>query len=138
LDLSSSDRVRLRPPLTSTANGNTFRTATVRNNTGDGFLVDGSGNTIRVDRIYSNGGNGLETTASATSTTIKNVQSNTGASVSSTENGGAEYLLGVAAINGDSNKADALSIPSAGKCPTFPAAGPCEKRELKGRASWQL
>ena len=112
--------------VTSTANGNTFRTATVRNNTHDGVLVDGSGNTIRDDRIYSNGGNGLKTNATATGTTIKNVQSNIGSPGSSTENAGAEFLLGVAAINGGSNKADSLNIPSAGKCQTFPAAGPCE------------
>jgi len=112
--------------LTATANGNTFQSAKVFENTGSGVVVEGSGNTIKDLRIYTNGGDGLGTSASATSTTLKNIQSNTGSPGSATENGGAEYRLGVAAINGGSNKADNLAVPSAGKCPTFPAAGLCE------------
>ena len=114
--------VRLMP----TANGNTLQSAKVFENTGAGVIVEGSGNTLKDLRVYSNGGDGVGTAASATSTTLKNVQSNTGSSGGSSENGGSEYRLGVAAINGGSNKADNVTVPSAGKCPTFPAAGLCE------------
>ena len=54
----------------------------------------------------SNGGDGVHTTATATSTTLKSIGSG-----SSGENGGAEFRLGVAAINGGGNKADGVSIP---------------------------
>jgi hypothetical protein len=76
--------------------------------------------------VYSNGGDGVQTAATASSTTLKSVGSG-----SSGENGGFEFNLGVAAINGGGNKADGVSIPSAGKCPHFPTLlapelGKCE------------
>ena len=74
--------------------------------------------------------------STATGTKFTNDQSNNGGSGSSTENGGAEYLLGVLGLNGGSNAADTIPIPTATsptKCPTFPAAGKCELLDPQDR-----
>jgi parallel beta helix pectate lyase-like protein len=100
-----------------------------KGNAKDGIQVVGTGNTLDSNKTSANGGNGINVTATATGTKLKSNQSNNGSSGSSTENVGAEFLLGVAAVNQGGNKADGISIPKTTapvKCPTFPAAGTCE------------
>jgi len=94
---------------------------TVFDNTGDGIVIDGTGNTIRSVRVNNNGGDGVE--VNGTGNTLRDVRSNIDDPGDPNENGGAEFRLNATAIDGGSNEADNISIPTAAKCPTFPNAG---------------
>lgn len=104
-------------------NTNTLSNPLIQNNGGNGILVTGTSNVLKSNKTNSNTLDGIKTAASATGTKFNSNSSNTDGAH---ENGGAEYNLGVAGINSGGNKADGIGIPSAGKCPTFPAAGICE------------
>jgi len=102
-------------------NGNSFQGATVQNNSANGIAASGGTNLIKGNRINSNTADGVN--ISGAGNKLSGNQSNTGSDNSATDNGGFEYNLISAAVNLGSNKADTLTVPSAGKCPTFPAAG---------------
>ena len=108
--------------LSSTANNNTFKTATVRDNTGagGGILVQGDSNTLSDNKVDGNTGNGFTIATGATGNKLKNNQSGGDA-----ENGGAEYRLDAAAIDEGGNKADGLKIPDQ-RCGFFARVGTCE------------
>ncbi|MGE5827383.1 MAG: right-handed parallel beta-helix repeat-containing protein [Micromonosporaceae bacterium] len=111
---------QLAKTATATATGNSFRGATVRNNTGVGIRVQGPGNTLDGNRVYSNSSDGILVESTATGTNLKSNQSG------NPENTGDEYDLEVDAIDLGGNRADGVGIPSAAKCSLFPAAGTCE------------
>ncbi len=97
-----------------------------KGNTLDGVLVTGVNNTVQAHKANANGLAGIHVGAAATGTRLKGNHSNQTASGGNKENAGPEYRLDVNAINQGGNRADTVNIPSAGKCPTFPAAGDCE------------
>jgi hypothetical protein len=90
----------------------------------DGINVTGNNNTLNSNKANANTGDGFD--ISGMGTKLKNNQSNQSKSLGTKENTGAEYRLTVAATNQGGNKADTLSIPSAAKCPAFPAVVVCE------------
>jgi parallel beta helix pectate lyase-like protein len=97
-----------------------------KGNVGDGFRVVGAGNTLQENKASANGGDGFDvsggTSAVPGANSLKSNQSNTGSSGGSGENTGAEYkLLNFVKNNGGGNKADGTTVPTAAKCPTFPA-----------------
>ncbi len=104
--------------LTASANNNTLSVTKVFENGDDGIRVDGSNNTLSSTKVYQNLGDGVEINGAGN--TLKSVESNIGNPDSATENGGAEFRLNAAVTNGGGNKADKLSIPSAGKCGILP------------------
>ncbi len=112
--------------LGTTASGNSFGGATVRNNAGVGILVQGPGNTLNGNQVNGNTGvasHGIHVTATAPNTVLKSNKSG------NPENGGAEYQLDVDAIDQGGNRADGIQIPKTTapeKCPLFAAAGTCE------------
>ncbi len=99
-------------------NSNNLSGATADSNTANGIVASGNSNTIKGNRASLNTLDGYKN-AAGTSNNYSGNSSNTGGK----ENGGAEYRFITAGVNGGSNRADGTNVPSAGKCPTFPAAG---------------
>ena len=136
--------------ITVAGSGNTVRdNSRVEQNGGHGIAVSGAGNTIKGNTAGSagkgNGADGVNVTAGGNllesnkssanlgagfaisgggagdPNVLKANQSNAGSAGSKTENTGAEYVLLNSVRSTGSNKADNVSIPSASKCPQFPA-----------------
>jgi hypothetical protein len=101
-----------------TGNSNNLSGATADSNTGNGINVSGNTNTIKGNKASLNSGDGFAN-PSGTSNNYSGNSSDTGGK----DNGGAEYRFGTAGVNGGSNRANGINVPSAGHCPTFPTAG---------------
>jgi len=113
--------------LLVTGSHNTLRSNRADENAQDGLHISGASNTLQDNKANKNGGDGFD--ISGAGNTLKGNASNQGASGGSNENRGAEYNVGATAINQGGNKADNIGVPKTTapvKCPTFPAAGPCE------------
>ena len=96
-------------------NSNNLSGATVESNTGNGVVVTGGSNRSRATRPTSNTLDGFNNAAGAGNNYSGN-SSNTGGK----ENGGAEYRFVTAGVNGGSNRADGINVPSAAKgCTSF-------------------
>jgi parallel beta-helix repeat protein len=109
-----------------TASTNTLSGATIESNGSHGVFVEGTGtgNIIKSNKANSNKGDGFNNSATDTpSNNFSGNSSNTGGK----ENIGAEYRFVAAGINGGSNRADGVNVPSAAKgCTSFNAGQVCE------------
>ena len=105
-----------------TGNNNTVSGATVDGNTANGFNVTGSNNQIKSNKASLNTLDGFLNGAGSGNTYSGN-SSNTGGK----ENGGAEYRFVTSGVDGGSNRADGVNVPSAAKgCTSFAAGQVCE------------
>jgi hypothetical protein len=101
---------------------NTLSGATVQSNTINGVVVLGNTNAIKSNKANLNVGDGFNN-ANGVNNKYSGNSSNTGGK----ENGGAEYRFVTTGIDGGSNRADGVNVPSAAKgCTSFNAGQVCE------------
>jgi len=106
----------------NTIKGNTAGSAS-KGNGGDGVNVTAGGNLLESNKTSANLGAGFTIRGGGAGdpNVLKGNQGNAGGSGSKTENTGGEYVLQNSVRSTGSNKADNISVPSASKCPQFPA-----------------
>jgi hypothetical protein len=106
----------------NTVKGNTAGSAS-KGNGGAGVNVTAGGNLLESNKASANVGAGFAISGGGAGNpnVLKGNQSNAGSAGSKTENTGAEYVLLNGVRSTGSNKADNVTVPSASKCPQFPA-----------------